>query len=94
MIEEDDRRQPERVGGDEPQRVVDRRADVAVGGREQRARAEHPSQAVLGQACHAAQRIDGRARTRALRRRRPRPAEGFANAKSHAPQPAEQEPTV
>ena len=31
------RREPERVGGDEPERVVDRRADVAVGGGEERA---------------------------------------------------------
>ena len=33
--QEHQRRQPERVGGDEPERVVDRGADVAVGGREQ-----------------------------------------------------------
>ncbi len=50
--QEHDRRQPERVGGDEPERVVDRGADVAVGGREQRARAEHPLEAVLRQARH------------------------------------------
>ena len=36
---EHDRRQPERVGGDQAERVVDRRAHVAVGGREQTA---HP----------------------------------------------------
>jgi hypothetical protein len=34
---EHDRRQPERVGRDETERVVDRRAHVAVGGREQTA---------------------------------------------------------
>ena len=39
--EEDERRQPERDSGDEPECVVDRRADVAVGGREERRRPEH-----------------------------------------------------
>ena len=39
--DEDERRQPERVDGREAERVVDRGADVAVGGREERGRAEH-----------------------------------------------------
>src|SRR6185437_3073953 len=38
---ERDRRQPERVDGDQAERVVDRRADVAVRRREQRRRPEH-----------------------------------------------------
>ena len=38
---EDERRQPERVGGGEAERVVDRGADVPVGGGEERRRAEH-----------------------------------------------------
>ena len=38
------RRQPERVERDQAERVVDRRADVPVGGREQRARAVDASQ--------------------------------------------------
>src|SRR5205823_6599807 len=42
---EDDRRQPERERGDQAERVVDRRADVAVGGREQRVDAQHALQA-------------------------------------------------
>ena len=40
--EEDERRQPERVDGREAERVVDRRADVAVGGREERRCPEYP----------------------------------------------------
>ena len=40
--DEDERRQPERVDGGEAERVVDRGADVAVGGREERGGAEHP----------------------------------------------------
>ena len=44
--EEDDRREPERVARDEAERVVDRRADVAVGGREERVDPEHALQAV------------------------------------------------
>ena len=39
--DEDERRQSERVGGGEPQRVVDRGAHVAVGGREEPRRAKH-----------------------------------------------------
>jgi hypothetical protein len=45
--DEDDRRQPERVDRDDAERVVDRRADVAVGGREQRRRAENPLEPLL-----------------------------------------------
>ena len=44
--DEDDRRQAERERGDEPERVVDRRADVAVGGREERVDPEHALQSV------------------------------------------------
>ena len=40
--DEDERREPERDPGDEAERVVDRRADVAVSGREQRRRPKHP----------------------------------------------------
>ncbi len=39
--QEDERRQPEGEDGGEPERVVDRRADVAVGGGEERGRPEH-----------------------------------------------------
>src|SRR5262249_47965311 len=45
--DEDDRRQAERVGGGQPKRVVDRRADVAVGGREEGRRAEHALESLL-----------------------------------------------
>jgi hypothetical protein len=38
--DEDDRRQPERERGDEAERVVDRRAHVAVGRREERVDAQ------------------------------------------------------
>ena len=44
--DEDERRQPERVDGGDAERVVDRRADVAVGRREQRGRPEHPLESV------------------------------------------------
>src|SRR5205823_4843093 len=44
--DEDDWRQAERDAGDEAERVIDRRADVAVGGREERRRAEDPLEAV------------------------------------------------
>src|SRR6185437_2764939 len=44
---EDERRQPERDSGDEPERVVDRGADVAVGSRKQGRRAKHPLQPLL-----------------------------------------------
>ena len=50
---EHDRRQAERIGGDEAERVVDRGADVPVGGREQRARAENAAQSVLAEAGHS-----------------------------------------
>ncbi len=43
---EDERRQPERERGGQAERVVDRRADVAVRGREERRRAEHPLEAI------------------------------------------------
>ena len=39
--DEDERRQPEREDGREAERVVDRGADVAVGGSEERRRAQH-----------------------------------------------------
>ena len=45
---EDERRQPERVRGDEPERVVDRGADVAVGGGEESGDADGTAQTVLG----------------------------------------------
>ena len=38
--EQDDRREAERVGGDDAEREVDRRGDLAVGDREERARVE------------------------------------------------------
>src|SRR6185437_350094 len=44
---EDERRQPKRDPRDEPERVVDRGADVAVGSRKQGRRAEHPLQPLL-----------------------------------------------
>jgi hypothetical protein len=44
---EDDRRQPEREDGGDAERVVDRRADVAVRGRKQRRRAEHALEPLL-----------------------------------------------
>ena len=50
--QEHQRREPERVRGDEPERVVDRGADVAVGGREQPGHADRAPQSVLCQACH------------------------------------------
>ena len=45
--DEHQRRQPERMGGDEAERVVDRGADVAVGGGEQAGDAHRLAQAVL-----------------------------------------------
>ncbi len=45
---EDQRRQPERVRGDEPERVVDRGADVAVGGREHPRDPDRLAQSALG----------------------------------------------
>ena len=50
--EEDERRQAGGERGDEPERVVDRRADVAVGGREQRVDPEHALQSVELALCH------------------------------------------
>ncbi len=44
--DEDDRRQAERDPRGQPERVVDRRADVAVRGREERRSAEHAFEAV------------------------------------------------
>ena len=44
--DEDERGQPERDPGDDAERVVDRRADVPVGGRKERGRAEHALQVV------------------------------------------------
>src|SRR5262249_41465015 len=44
--DEDDRRQAERDSGRQPERVVDRRADVAVGRREERGRAENTFEAL------------------------------------------------
>ena len=44
--DEDERREPERDAGRQAERVVDRRADVAVGGREERGRAEDALEAV------------------------------------------------
>ena len=43
--EQDDGRQPERVRGDDPEREVDRGADLAVRDREQRRRVEHALEA-------------------------------------------------
>ena len=45
--QEDERREPERVRGDEPERVVDRGADVAVGRREHAGDADGLAQSVL-----------------------------------------------
>ena len=45
--DEDHRREPQRQRRDQPEGVVDRRADVAVGRAEQRARAEHPFQPLM-----------------------------------------------
>jgi hypothetical protein len=49
---EDDRRQSERVGGDDPERVVDRRPDVPVRGREQATDADAAAQSVSLYARH------------------------------------------
>ena len=45
--DEDDRREPERERGRDAERVVDRGADVAVGGCEESRRAEHPLETLL-----------------------------------------------
>ena len=50
--QENQRRKPQRVRGNEPQRVVDRGADVAVGGREQAGNPDRLPQSVLAQARH------------------------------------------
>ena len=47
-----DRRQTERIRRDQPERVVDRGADVPVCGREQRACSKHPPEPVLRQPRH------------------------------------------
>ena len=51
--DEDHRRQTERVGRDESERVVDRGADVAVGGGEERVDAQHALEALQSPPCHA-----------------------------------------
>ena len=51
-MQEDERRQAGGERGDEAERVVDRRADVAVGGREQRVDPEHALQSVELALCH------------------------------------------
>ena len=51
--DEDDRRQAERERRDEAERVVDRRADVAVGGREEGVDPQHPLEAVQAAFGHA-----------------------------------------
>ena len=51
--DEDDRGQAQRERGDEAERVVDRRPDVAVGRREQRVGPEHPFKALQSASCHA-----------------------------------------
>ena len=38
--QEDERREPERVGGDDAEREIDRRGDLAIGDREERRRIE------------------------------------------------------
>ena len=43
--EEDERREAERIGGDDPEREVERRGDLAVGDREERRRVEHALEA-------------------------------------------------
>jgi hypothetical protein len=62
---EDDRRQPERMRRDEPQRVVDRGADVAVSRREQARHPDRPAQALLAQTRHASIVRAGASRSRA-----------------------------
>ena len=67
--DEDERGQPERVDGSEPERVVDRGADVAVGGCEERGRAEHALHLDLTPTTASrARRRSLQARTRGLRR--------------------------
>ena len=87
---EHERRQPERVRGDQPERVVDRGADVAVGGREQAGDADRSAQSCSVGAPSArryrrpARRTasgHGESRQDTVRRRR-----APAHAKSHAPQ--------
>ena len=92
--DEDDRREAERVGGDQAERVVDRGADVAVGGREQRARAEHPPQSVLGEPSHRPAAYRRRRPRRARMRPRRKLARGPMHATSHAPQSPGQEAAV
>ncbi len=73
-------REPERVRGDEAERVVDRGADVAVGGREQTRYADRTTQPVLGETCHHLQRIGT--------------SHGSCPAKSRAPEVGMQEVDV
>jgi hypothetical protein len=49
---EHQRSEPERMRGDEAERVVDRGADVAVGGGEEPGNADRAPQSMLCQACH------------------------------------------
>ncbi len=76
--DEHHRREAEREGGDEPERVVDRRADVPVGGREERVDAQDALEAVESAFGHVARRslgavrVAGRRRAPTGRRRRAR----------------------
>ena len=65
--QEHHRRHPEREDRDQPERVVDRRADVAVGGREQGARAEHALETpvAVGDTRPSSRSVCGRASRRA-----------------------------
>ena len=60
--DEHQRREPERVRGDQPERVVDRRADVPVGGREQAGHPDRAAQAALDYSRHRAP-VRGRSAT-------------------------------
>ena len=85
--QEDERRQPERVDGGEAERVVDRRADVAVGGREEGRCPEYPLELDLASPAtwHRRSVGDGHAKP-AREPRRAQNAEGrLAPALSHTP---------
>ena len=70
--QEHQRREAERVRGDETERVVDRGADVAVGGGEQAGHADRPAQPVLAEARHAPATLGTRAIKIRIEETRPR----------------------